>query len=67
MRYTITIDKQTAPNTFDSVLVFVGTCLAKFEECLRLLTKTFIIAGTLLKVYYKYEEEFTRVVMEIKL
>ena len=67
MKYTITLDKEITPNTFDSVLVFCGKCFEKFQECLRLLTKTFIVAGTLIKVYYKYEEQFTRVVMEIKL
>lgn len=67
MKYTITIDKQTAPNTFDSVLVFCDTDFTKFVNTYTHLIHAFMSAETIQKVYWKYEEGFTHLVMEIKL
>ena len=67
MRYTITIDKQTAPNTFDSVLVCVTDDKKAFEECFHNLLKAFSSTKTLQKTLWSYEEGFWHLNLEIKL
>ena len=67
MRYTITIDKQITPNTFDSVMVCCTDNKEAFEECWRTLSKAFACAKSLQKILWKFDEEFCHVNMEIKL
>ena len=67
MKYTITIDKQTAPNIFDSMLVFASEHEREFIFTYQELIKAFSFNQQLQKVYFKYENGFTHLVMEIKL
>ena len=67
MRYTITIDKQITHNSFDSVMVCSTDNKEAFEECWRTLSKAFACAKSLQKILWKYEDNFTHLVIEIKL
>ena len=67
MKYTITIDKQTAPNTFDSMLVFANEHEREFIFTYQELIRAFSFNQQLQKVYFKYENGFTHLIMEIKL
>ena len=67
MRYTITIDKQTAPNTFDSVMVCCTDDKEAFEECWRSLAKAFASTKSLQKMLWSFEKGFWHLNMEIKL
>ena len=67
MKYTITIDKQTAPNTFDSMLIFASEHEREFIFTYQELIRELSFNQQLQKVYFKYENGFTHCILEIKL
>ena len=67
MRYILRIDREQEPNTFDTLIVCCTNDKEKFDRCWKNIISGLMEAETIQKCYWRNEENFTYLILEIKL